>query len=57
MMKKKTATFAPLRADWTQPHREKLLAEQAGLLANCLRLFRITQRPEYAGMAEEIIGY
>ena len=44
-------------ADWTQPHREKLLAEQAGLLANCLRLFRITQRPEYARMAEEIIGY
>jgi len=44
-------------ADWTQPHREKLLAEQAGLLGNCLRLFRITQRPEYARMAEEIIGY
>jgi len=33
------------------------LAEQAGLLGNCLRLFRITQRPEYARMAEEIIGY
>jgi len=33
------------------------LAEQAGLLANCLRLFRITQRPDYARMAEEIIGY
>jgi uncharacterized protein len=44
-------------ADWTQPHREKLLAEQAGLLANCLRLFRITQRADYARMAEEIIGY
>ncbi len=44
-------------ADWVQPHREKLLAEQAGLLGNCLRLFRITQRPEYARMAEEIIGY
>jgi len=44
-------------ADWTQPHREKLLAEQAGLLANCLRLFRITQHPDYARMAEEIIGY
>src|SRR5438309_7614429 len=44
-------------ADWTQPHREKLLAEQAGLLGNYLRLFRITQRPEYAYMAEEIIGY
>jgi uncharacterized protein YyaL (SSP411 family) len=44
-------------ADWVGPHREKLLAEQAGLLGNCLRLFRITQRPEYARMAEEIIGY
>ncbi len=44
-------------ADWTQPHREKLLAEQAGLLANCLRLFCITQRTDYARMAEEIIGY
>jgi len=44
-------------ADWTQPHREKLLAEQAGLLANCLRLFRVTQHPDYARMAEEIIGY
>jgi uncharacterized protein YyaL (SSP411 family) len=43
--------------DWTQPHREKLLAEQAGLLANCLRLFRVTQHPDYARMAEEIIGY
>jgi uncharacterized protein YyaL (SSP411 family) len=43
--------------DWTQPHREKLLAEQAGLLANCLGLFRLTQRADYARMAEEIIGY
>ncbi|MGH7871796.1 MAG: DUF255 domain-containing protein [Candidatus Binatia bacterium] len=44
-------------ADWTQPHREKLLAEHAGLLNNCLRVFRLTQRPEYARLAEEIIGY
>ncbi|HEY2917452.1 MAG TPA: DUF255 domain-containing protein [Candidatus Binatia bacterium] len=44
-------------ADWSQPHREKLLAEQTGLLANCLGMFRITQRPEYAQTAEEIIGY
>ena len=43
--------------DWTKPHREKLLAEQAGLLSNCLRTFRITQRPEYARMAEAIIDY
>ena len=44
-------------ADWSQPHREKLLAEQAGLLSNCLNVFRITQRPEYAQAAEEIIVY
>jgi uncharacterized protein len=44
-------------ANWSQPHREKLLAEQTGLLANCLGVFRVTQRPEYAKTAEEIIGY
>jgi len=44
-------------ADWVQPHREKLLAEQAGLLINCLHLFRITGKHGYARMAEEIIGY
>ena len=44
-------------ADWTQPHREKLLGEHAGLLENCLRIFRLTQDPAYARMAEEIIDY
>jgi hypothetical protein len=44
-------------ADWSQPHREKLLREQAGLLSNCLGAFRLTGRAEYATMAEEIIGY
>ena len=44
-------------ADWTQPHREKLLGEHAGLLANCLRIFRLTQDHAYARMAEEIIDY
>ncbi|HYT53595.1 MAG TPA: DUF255 domain-containing protein [Verrucomicrobiae bacterium] len=44
-------------ADWVQPHREKLLGEQAGLLSNCLYALRFTQRREYARMAEEIIGY
>ena len=43
--------------DWSRPHREKLLAEQAGLLSNCLHTFRITQRPVYARMAESIIDY
>lgn len=44
-------------ADWSQPHREKLLAEQAGLLRNCLRTFRPTQQPVYAEMAEDIMAY
>jgi len=44
-------------ADWVQPHREKLLGEQAGLLSNCLHALRFTQRREYARMAEEIIDY
>jgi uncharacterized protein YyaL (SSP411 family) len=43
--------------DWSHPHREKLLGEQAGLLANALRAFRITRRQRYALMAEDIIDY
>jgi uncharacterized protein len=43
--------------DWSHPHREKLLLEEAGLLANCLTVFRITQRQDYRRMAEEIIEY
>ncbi len=34
-------------ADWSQPHREKLLGEHAGLLPNCLQVFRLTGRAEY----------
>lgn len=44
-------------ADWTQPHREKLLREEVGLLSNCLGALRLTGRVEYRGMAEEIIRY
>ncbi|MCE3243566.1 MAG: hypothetical protein K0Q83_4073, partial [Deltaproteobacteria bacterium] len=43
--------------DWSRPHREKLLTEQAGILANCVRALRITQLPVYAHMAEELIAY
>lgn len=43
--------------DWSHPHREKLLLEEAGLLANCLAVFRLTQRADYRRMAEEIIEY
>ena len=44
-------------ADWSHPHREKLLVEEAGLLANCLAVYRVTRRAEYRRMAEEIIQY
>ncbi|HEX7232076.1 MAG TPA: DUF255 domain-containing protein [Candidatus Binatia bacterium] len=44
-------------ADWVQPHREKLLIEQAGLVLNCVHLFRITGSEDHARMGEEIIGY
>ena len=44
-------------ADWSRPHREKLLAEQAGLVRNCLQTFKITKQPVYAEMAQEIVGY
>jgi uncharacterized protein len=43
--------------DWSRPHREKLLAEQAGVLANCVRAFRMTELPVYARMAEGQIAY
>ena len=43
--------------DWSRPHREKLLGEQAGILANCVLAFRITRLPAYARMAEEQIAY
>jgi uncharacterized protein len=44
-------------ADWSRPHREKLLAEQAGLLSNCLQTFAVTQQTVYAEMADDIVGY
>jgi uncharacterized protein YyaL (SSP411 family) len=43
--------------DWSHPHREKLLSEEAGLLANCLSVFRLTQRAEFRRMADEVIEY
>lgn len=44
-------------ADWSRPHREKLLGEEAGQLLNCLRAFKITQRQVYAEMAQDIVDY
>ncbi len=43
--------------DWSGPHREKLLADQVGILNNCLGVFEFTQNPVYARMSEDIIDY
>jgi uncharacterized protein YyaL (SSP411 family) len=45
------------KPDWSEPHREKLLFDHAGILCNCLSVFRLTGRPEYRRLAEEIICY
>ncbi len=45
------------KADWSEPHREKLLCDQAGILGNLLRLFSMTHRPAFRQMAEGIIAY
>ena len=43
--------------DWSAPHREKLLADQAGTLNNCLAVYEYTKNLNYARMAEGIIAY
>lgn len=45
------------RRDWSEPHFEKLLADQAGLLTNYLRAFAITRSAAYRAVSEEIIDY
>lgn len=45
------------KADWSEPHREKLLADQAGILGNCLHVFSLTGRAGYRRMAEESIEF
>ncbi|MBT3434936.1 MAG: thioredoxin domain-containing protein [Nitrospinaceae bacterium] len=45
------------KPDWSEPHREKLLADHAGVLSNCLYLFRLSGRDEYRNLAGEIVEY
>jgi uncharacterized protein YyaL (SSP411 family) len=45
------------KPDWSEPHQEKLLSDQAGILGNCLRAFALTRRSVYREMAEGIIDY
>ena len=45
------------KPDWSEPHREKLLFDQAGILQNALCLFRLTGRLIYRRLAEEIVDF
>lgn len=45
------------RRDWHQPHTEKLLETQAGLLRNYLEACQIFERPDFRRTARRILDY
>jgi uncharacterized protein YyaL (SSP411 family) len=45
------------RSDWNEPHREKLLADQANLLRVALEVFERTRNMAYRQMAEQLLAY
>jgi uncharacterized protein YyaL (SSP411 family) len=45
------------RADWREPHPEKLLDDQAGLLRNYLYIYLLTERDVYKETAQGLIDY
>lgn len=45
------------RRDWSEPHYEKMLEDNAGLLRNALLLFRVSGNEEHADIARGIIDY
>jgi uncharacterized protein YyaL (SSP411 family) len=45
------------RRDWSEPHYEKMLEDNANLLRNYLALYRITADHEHAEVAARIIEY
>jgi uncharacterized protein len=45
------------RADWQEPHPEKLLDDQAALLRNYLRTYLLTDEVSYRETAEGLVGY
>jgi len=45
------------RPDWTEPHYEKMLADNAGILRVLIAAHRITRRAEFRGAAEGVLGY
>ena len=44
-------------ADWSNPHYEKLLKDNAQLLSNYLLAYQVTGEELYRKVAEELIGY
>ena len=45
------------KADWSEPHREKLLADHAGILMNFLRSFILTENDDHRQRAEEVVDF
>jgi uncharacterized protein YyaL (SSP411 family) len=45
------------RADWQEPHPEKLLDDQAALLRNYLHTYLLTDQPVYRETAEGLVAY
>ena len=45
------------KADWSEPHPEKLLDDQAALLRNYLRAFLLTEKSAHKEAAEGLIEY
>ena len=45
------------RADWQEPHPEKLLDDQAALLRNYLRTYLLTDEVSYRETAEGLVAY
>jgi uncharacterized protein YyaL (SSP411 family) len=45
------------RADWQEPHPEKLLDDQAALLRNYLRAYLLTEHIAYRETAEGLVAY
>ncbi len=45
------------QADWNEPHREKLLTDQANLLRVALLAFEGTQAIEYRTLADDLLTY
>ncbi|MEO8457073.1 MAG: DUF255 domain-containing protein [Chloroflexota bacterium] len=45
------------RRDWSEPHYEKMLQDNAGLLHDACLLYRITGRDEHAEIARGIVTY